>query len=129
MTGEGRRLALPDESVSGDEAVEFSERLSQFPEEFATGRRDRLPNPFGVHDMCGNVSDWTFDLDGRDYYARSRVDDPQGPDKGYLRVLRSWYWIFTGPACKDLLATSPWIKSRFVGFRVVCEPVDDPHSQ
>ena len=45
MTGEGRRLALPYESVSCDEAVELCERLSQLLEEFATGASRSAAEP------------------------------------------------------------------------------------
>ena len=110
-----------DNDQSGIIASKSVERKDLVPDRIGS----YPPNPIGVYDMCGNVFEWTSDWYGRDYYARSPVDDPQGPDRGYLKVLRGWYWIFTGPACKDLLATSPWIKSRFVGFRVVCEPVGD----
>ncbi len=79
-------------------------------------------NDFGVHDMCGSVFEWTNDWFGLDYYRRSPRDDPQGPETGYLRVMRGWYWLFTGPACVSNMSPPPWRKNPYVGFRVVCEP-------
>jgi formylglycine-generating enzyme required for sulfatase activity len=76
-------------------------------------------NDFGVHDMCGSVFEWTNDWFGLDYYSRSPVDDPQGPEMGYLKVVRGWYWVFTGPSCVANAATPPWKKSPYIGFRVV----------
>ena len=79
------------------------------------------PNAFSVHDMCGSVFEWTGDWFGLDYYSRSPLDDPTGPEIGYLRVVRGWYWLFTGPCCVANMTTPPWLKSPYIGFRVVCE--------
>lgn len=78
-------------------------------------------NEFGLHDMCGNVHEWCNDWFGKDYYNTSPRDDPHGPPQGYLKVIRGWYWIFTGPFCVTNITAEPWRKSAFVGFRVICE--------
>ena len=74
----------------------------------AVGRFDKDRSPYGVMDMCGNVSEWTMDYLGP--YRREAVRDPQGPavsrltwagvhgwrplrsDEGALRVLRGGAW-------------------------------------
>jgi prepilin-type processing-associated H-X9-DG protein len=76
-------------------------------------------NPFGLHDMCGNVHEWCGDWFGKNYYAHSPTVDPQGPTGGYLKVIRGWHWIFTGPLCVTNITAEPWRKSPYVGFRVV----------
>ena len=40
------------------------------------------PNAFGLYDMHGNARQWCADWAGGDYYGKSPVDDPPGPDSG-----------------------------------------------
>ncbi len=73
-------------------------RLSDFAWSFANrpGRtRDvgtRLPNPWGLHDVYGNVWEWIHDWYSSSYYAESPPSDPPGPSSGIYRVARGGGW-------------------------------------
>ncbi len=80
-----------------------------------------LPNAFGLHDMLGNVCEWTSDWYNNEYYAESPKVDPKGPATGEARVYRGGGFTAQGM----LLATTwrfaepPGTKNDEVGFRVV----------
>ncbi len=179
---------FPVESVSWNEAVEFSKRLAAMSEEIKNGRTYRLPteaeweyacrggvisyqifnpfgnslsstqanfdgtspyggaatgvhlrrtckvgsypaNGFGLHDMHGNVWEWCADWYDADYYAKSPLQDPQGPASGAsARVLRGGGWFSFGRSCRS--ADRDWRvpdeRNRFIGFRPVAVPSLEP---
>jgi formylglycine-generating enzyme required for sulfatase activity len=88
------------------------------------------PNAFGIYDMHGNVWEWCSDYHADDYYAKSPVDDPQGPESGSVRIRRGGSW-HTWP----LYATSSYrnwnsetTRYTLVGIRLVRE-VNAPRKQ
>lgn len=52
--------------------------------------KGKLPNAWGLYDMCGNVWELTWDWHGP--YSDA-VRDPTGPSSGVYRVLRGGGWI------------------------------------
>jgi formylglycine-generating enzyme required for sulfatase activity len=104
------------------------------------------PNPWGLYDMHGNVSEWTLDEYVPTVYntrKRKTVDNPlQTPTKTYPRVVRGGAWsdkpnrlrsAARRPSSKKWKKRDPQIPKSlwwhtdapFVGFRVV-RPLETP---
>ena len=70
-------------------------------------------NAWGLHDMLGNVSEWTSDWFGE--YPTTWVTDPQGPSTGSFRVYRGG-----GDSCRFAArGFQAYDESVQVGFRLV----------
>lgn len=82
------------------------------------------PNAFGLHDMHGNVWEWVADRYAADYYSRSPVADPAGPDQGMARVFRGGSWMYNARNLRsaDRNNYAPEFRSRNLGFRLVRTP-------
>ena len=49
-------------------------------------------SPYGIKDMSGNAREWVQDWYDPDYYANAPERNPQGPEKGIVRVIRGGSW-------------------------------------
>jgi len=82
----------------------------------------KAPNPWGLHDLLGNVAEWTLDVYGP--YPRVEEDeDPKGPAAGSTRVVRGGSWRGLPPAlrCAARAGTPESYQLAHVGLRVVQE--------
>ena len=110
----------------------------------------KKPNPWGLFDMHGNVSEWTLDQHSADFYAKSKaqgiVKNPlNNPTTEYPIVARGGSWnddperlrsaarIPSDPSWKKQdpqIPKSIWYftDATFVGFRVV-RPLNEPTAE
>jgi sulfatase modifying factor 1 len=86
------------------------------------------PNPWGLHDMHGNVAEWCLDWYGP--YQAGEQADPVGRADGAVRVVRGWSFLTTNGSNARFARSAnrsghlPDDANRATGFRVVLG--DDP---
>jgi len=76
-------------------------------------------NPLGVFDLCGNVSEWVWDLYAE--YPLREVTDPLGPEAGTGRVIRGGAFDSGAGKCRSANREqgAAGFRAPDVGFRVV----------
>ena len=84
---------------------------------------EKLPNPWGLHDMEGNVLEWCQNI-WSDSLPGGMTTDPQGPLTGRFRVFRGGCWRRSGGLPGDCRsarrsATVAYDYYSDIGFRVV----------
>jgi formylglycine-generating enzyme required for sulfatase activity len=62
----------------------------------------KRPNPWGLHDVHGNVAEWCNDYYKPDAYASAEANDPRGPASGDYRVLRGGSWRSGAEDCRSV---------------------------
>ncbi len=79
----------------------------------------KLPNPWGLYDMQGNVWEWCYDWAG--LYPGGSVVDPVGGPPGANRILRGAGWFGIAPVCRSAKRQTgtPDDRQYGLGFRVV----------
>ena len=130
-----------DESKLGDYAWHYENSDGKY-HEIGT----KKPNPWGLHDMHGNVSEWVFDQYDEGFYAKSGAKNPLNPPKlTEPCVVRGGSWdddpellrsAVRVPSTVDWKQQDPQIPQSiwyytdalFVGFRVI-RPLEQPSAE
>jgi formylglycine-generating enzyme required for sulfatase activity len=95
--GTSTRYYFGDNPADLDQYAWFKGNCTRGPQPVA----QRQPNPWGLHDMCGNVWEWCHDYYQEKYYQESPERDPRGPETGLTRVLRGGGWNSRPDNCRS----------------------------
>jgi formylglycine-generating enzyme required for sulfatase activity/endonuclease/exonuclease/phosphatase family metal-dependent hydrolase len=111
------------EGPAGRDELEAAAWFADNSEEAAHPVAQKRPNAWGLHDLLGNVAEWTQDVYGP-YPRVAEDEDPTGPVAGSTRVVRGGSWRGFVPAlrCAARAGTPESYQLPHVGLRVVTEP-------
>ena len=90
-------------------------------ERYAHPAGTKIANPWGLYHMHGNAEEWVQDWYGATYYEDAPERDPQGPARGFSRVLRGGNY---GDPAEDVQssyrnAARPDFLSSLYGMRIL----------
>ena len=83
------------------------------------GHREKGQSPYGVHDLAGNLYEWTRDWYDEQFYTTNPAVNPRGPDEGSTKVQRGGSYTNTPYRLRSSFRTKgdPTEHDPHVGFR------------
>jgi len=98
--------------VQVDDGFKYTAPVGSFP-----------PNPFGLYDMAGNVSEWVNDWMEESYYRSSPKENPKGPLPKDYKVIRGGGWLNNPNYLRSANRAGLWLDYRDegVGFRCAAD--------
>lgn len=83
------------------------------------GMYEKGKSPYGIYDVAGNVWEWVSDWYEVDYYSHSPTHNPQGPETGKDKTLRSSGWQGETPQMRVFtrIKSVPTDRNDSTGFR------------
>lgn len=131
---EGRVFPWGDELEPGGEhrmnvwQGEFPARNTGADGHLGTAPVDAYPeNGYGLHNMTGNVWEWTADWFDPAWYGSSPAEDPAGPATGERRVTRGGSYLCHASYCRRYRvaargSNAPDDATGNIGFRIAAGP-------
>lgn len=92
------------------------------------GNHDKGKSPYGVHDMAGNLYEWTIDWYDEQFYTKNPAINPRGPVEGTAKVQRGGSYTNSGYRLRSSFRTKgdPTEHDPNVGFRCAQDSPTSP---
>ncbi|MFZ4475403.1 MAG: formylglycine-generating enzyme family protein [Saprospiraceae bacterium] len=101
-----------------DQYCNFAKETTDYPVTVAV--KSFPPNAYGLYEICGNVWNWCQDWFLEDFYSKSPLENPKGPEIGFTKVRRGASFNVIQPfrlRCSNRGAYYPNSFAINIGFR------------